>query len=119
MLQSPNIQKYNKDDNTDDSKLTATANFEKPTNYDVKYSDYRNAGSRERSYGDRPSYEQQKQGDRESYINPFKTREGLQYSRPDLSSGNQSFNYNPAAEFQSRGYSYQPPGSYKYQGNSV
>lgn len=119
MLQSPNVQNRGRNEGVSDSKLTATANFERPRDYDVKYSDYRRGGSRDRSYGERPQYYQNRQPAAESHINPFKARDAFHHTRPEMmSSGHQSFNYNPAAEFQNRGYNYQAPGSYKYSKNN-
>jgi hypothetical protein len=49
MLQSPVIQNRPAEQNSD-SKLTGTANFERPKDYDVKYSDYRRNDPQKKNY---------------------------------------------------------------------
>ena len=98
--QSPTIYERNKDHNPNDSKLAGTANFERPREYDVKYSDYRRTNQ---GYpADRPD-----QGP-DTY-NPFKSHE---YSRVNDSNETAPFAYQP------RSQQYEQPqnegGSYKY-----
>ena len=80
MLQSPVI-KNQRNTMTSDSKLTGTANFERPQDYDAKYSDYRRAESQEQSYNDRASYDQRTNERDSQPINPFKSRESYQYNQ--------------------------------------
>lgn len=103
MLQSPEIRNQ-RNTLTSDSKLTGTANFERPQDYDAKYSDYRDTDSQNRTYNERNSYEQ-RPNERESQpINPFKSR---------FTDGN--YNYQPSYGNQNTNYSNQPAGSYKYE----
>lgn len=115
MLQSPTIHQLHRDDGTSDSKLTGTANFEKPRDYDVKYSDYRKTDTKDRSFTGKPSYEPSRTDDRGSFINPFKTRDYYPQDRKGDSSMQESFNYQPGeGSFQSKTYAPRAPGSYKY-----
>lgn len=109
MLQSPNVQNNPKDNLNSDSKLTGTANFERPREYDAKYSDYRRDNSRDRAYGDNQPREENK----DSQMNPFKTRD-YTYNPSMISSSGQPFGHNPPYDYQNRNLGHQAPGSYKY-----
>lgn len=115
MLQSPTIHQLHRDEDASDSKLTGTANFEKPRDYDVKYSDYRKTDTKDRSFTGKPSYEPSRAGDRGSYINPFKTRDYYPQDQKGDNSMQESFNYPPGeGGYQSKTYAPRAPGSYKY-----
>ena len=114
MLQSPEI-KNQRNTLTSDSKLTGTANFERPQDFDAKYSDYRNTESQERSYNDRVSYDQRTNERDSQPINPFKSRESYQYNQNNQRTADSNYNYQPSYGYQNTNYVNQAPGSYKYE----
>lgn len=103
--QSPTIYERNKEH--DDSKLTGTANFERPREYDVKYSDYRrtNQYSASQTRSEITSYDQAK----DYYNNPFKSREGDVYQPREYESRDTApFGYQ---QYRSHTYNYPPVAS--------
>ncbi|CAI2373848.1 unnamed protein product [Moneuplotes crassus] len=107
MLQSPVINQKNREENSD-SKLTGTANFEKPKDYDVKYSDFRHTDAREGSFP-RPPYDQNSAEREQSHYNPFTQNQDYVNKGPVYNSGYGPFDYQKEHQMSSHN-----PGSYKY-----